>query len=159
MMNLTRGLQALARQVNVQTNIEQPAAALTLTRSTSLAIATAGTTVIWQTETRNNGFTWSGTDITIPASGYYSVQCFFLVSNNMTLQIQRVINGTIVGGFVVLQNLTTNYFPATMTRYFTAGDILAIRLIPSTASFITVAVEGAISEAPILHIIQLSASV
>jgi len=159
MMDLTRGLQNIVKQVNVQTNIEAPAAALTLTRSTNLAIATAGTTVIWQTETRNNGFTWSGTDITIPASGYYSVQCFFLVSNNMTLQIQRVINGTIVGGFVVLQNLTTNYFPATMTRYFTAGDIFAIRLIPSTASFITVAVEGTASEAPILHIVQLTGAV
>ena len=158
MMNLTRGLQSLAKQVNVQTNIEQPNAALTLTRSASLAITTAGTTVIWQTEVRNSGFTWNTTDITMPTAGYYSIQVFLQTSANVTLFTQRVVNGVNIGYFGN-SPIAINYHASTMIRYFSTNDILQIRVVPSANTTISVVGENAFGESPLLHIMQLSESV
>lgn len=158
MMSLTRGLQSLQKQVDVQTNVEIPSAALTLTRSATLAITTAGTIITWQTETRNQGFTWSGTTITIPTAGFYAVQCFIGTTPSQTLIIQRVINGTTIGGFS-FQLASTNYFSGQMTAYYAAGDTLQIRLVPGANTTVTQVAEYAFAESPILHIVQLSGSV
>ena len=137
--------------------VETPGACLTLTRSASLAITTAGTLITWQTETRNNGFTWSTTDITIPTTGYYVVQTFLQTSNNVTFFTQRVVNGTNIGYFG--QSWTaTNYHVATMVRYFVTSDVLQIRVIPSVNGNLTVVAENSTAEAPLLHIVQLTGS-
>ena len=146
--DLKAGVADLARQ-------ERPGAALTLTRSASLAITTAGTLITWQTEVRNQGFTWSTTDITIPTAGYYAVQTFLQTSASVNLTTQRVINGTIIGLYVNSSN-TTTYHPAVMVRYFATGDVLQIRVIPSSNVNITVSAEGAVAESPLLHIAQLT---
>jgi hypothetical protein len=155
MMSLTRGLQSLQKQVDVQTNVEIPSAALTLTRSATLAITTAGTTVTWQTETRNQGFTWSGTTVTIPTAGYYQVQCLIGTTPSQTLIIQRVINGVTIGGFGI-QLASTNYFSGQLVSYFATGDALQIRLVPGANTTVTLAAEYTAAESPILHIVQLS---
>jgi len=155
MMDLTRGLQALTRQVNIQTNIEQPSAALTLTRTNTLAITTAGTTITWESATRNQGFTWSTTDITIPTAGYYAVQTFLQTSNNVTFFTQRVVNSTNLGYFGYSWT-AINYHVATMVRYFATGDVLQIRVIPSVNGNLTVAAENSNNESPLLHIAQLT---
>ena len=146
--DLRASVADLARQ-------ERPGAALTLTRSASLAITTAGTLITWQTETRNQGFTWSTTDITIPTAGYYAVQCFLQTSGNVTLLTQRLINGTNVG-FFGNSPLSINYHVAAMVRYFTTGDTLQIRVVPNANTGISVAAEGAVAESPFLHIAQLT---
>lgn len=134
---------------------ERPGAALTLTRSASLAITTAGTLITWQTETRNQGFTWSTTDITMPTAGYYAVQTFLQTSANVNLFTQRVVNGTIIGLYVNT-SITTTYHPAVMVRYFATGDVLQIRVIPSSNVNIVISAENTVAESPFLHITQLT---
>lgn len=134
---------------------EQPGAALTLTRSATLAITTAGTIVTWQTETRNQGFTWATDTITMPTTGYYAVQTFLQTSSNVTMFTQRQINAVNVGYFG--NSFTAlNYHVATMIRYFTTGDTLQIRVVPSVNTTLNVAADGVASESPILHIVQLT---
>ena len=146
--DLRAATQDLARQ-------ERPGAALTLTRSASLSITTAGTLITWQTETRNQGFTWATTDITMPTSGYYAVQTFLQTSNNVTFFTQRVVNGTNLGYFGQSW-VATNYHVATMVRYFVTGDVLQIRVIPSSNGNVTVVAENSANESPLLHITQLT---
>jgi len=86
--------QAYANPISISFN--QPAS-LTLTRINTLAVLTTGTTVTWESEIRNSGFTWSGTSITIPASGYYTIQCTVLINISVGLSMQRVVNGVTVG--------------------------------------------------------------
>jgi hypothetical protein len=158
MMSLTRGLQSLQKQVDVQTNVEIPSAALTLTRSATLAITTAGTTITWQTETRSQGFTWSGTDITIPTSGYYVLSVTY-IANTAHTSIMRLL----VGGVNVL-NMAASGGSASrhgfeFMRYFTTGDVVSLSVLPSANVTVSVNAEGVASESPILHIVQLSGAV
>jgi hypothetical protein len=144
------GMQALQR-------VETPAACLTLTRSATLAITTAGTTITWQVETRANGITWSGTTITIPTAGYYAIQCILGTTGSQTMIISRVVNGTNIGGFLA-QLTATNYFAGQVTMYFAAGDTLQIRLTPGANTTVTQVAEYLTTESPILHIVQLTGS-
>ena len=138
--------------------VESPSAALTLTRSATLAITTAGTTITWQTETRNQGFTWSGTTITIPTAGYYAVQLIVGTTGSQTMAFTRIVNGVTIGGFVGLFS-ATNYFSGQATAYYATGDALQIRLVPGANTTVTQVAEFAATESPILHIVQLSGSV
>lgn len=158
MNSFLTNLAAVGRRTDILERVETPAAALTLTRTALQAITTAGTLITWQTETRNWGFNWSGTDITIPTSGYYMVQTFLQTSANVTLYTQRVINGTNQGYFGYTW-VAINYHMATMIRYYTTGDILQIRALPSSNVNITIATEGSASESPILHITQITGAV
>lgn len=135
--------------------VESPSAALTLTRSATLAITTAGTTITWQTETRNQGFTWSGTTITIPTAGYYAVQLALGTTGSQTMAFTRIVNGVTIGGFVGLFS-TTNYFSGQATAYYATGDALQIRLVPGANTTVTQVAEYVATESPILHIVQLS---
>jgi hypothetical protein len=137
---------------------ERPGAALTLTRSATLAITTAGTTITWQTETRNAGFTWSGTTITIPTAGYYAVQLALGTTGSQTMAFTRIVNGVTVGGFVGLFS-ATNYFSGQSTGYYATGDALQIRLVPGVNATVTQVAEYAATESPILHIVQLSGAI
>jgi hypothetical protein len=137
---------------------ERPGAALTLTRSATLAITTAGTTITWQTETRNAGFTWSGTTITMPTAGYYAVQLALGTTGSQTMAFTRIVNGVTVGGFVGLFS-ATNYFSGQSTGYYATGDALQIRLVPGVNTTVTQVAEYAATESPILHIVQLSGAI
>jgi len=151
-------LAANGRRTDILERIETPAAALTLTRSATLAITTAGTTITWQVETRNRGFNWSGTTITIPTAGYYAVQLAIGTSGSQTMAFTRIVNGVIIGGFVGIFS-ATNYFSGQATAYYAAGDALQIRLVPGVNTTVTQVAEYAATESPILHIVQLSGSV
>ena len=135
--------------------VESPSAALTLTRSATLAITTAGTVITWQVETRNQGFTWSGTTITIPTAGYYAVQLALGTTGSQTMAFTRIVNGTTIGGFVGIFS-ATNYFSGQSTAYYATGDALQIRLVPGANTTVTQVAEYVATESPILHIVQLS---
>lgn len=135
--------------------VESPSACVTLTRSATLAITTAGTTITWQTEVRNQGFTWSGTTITIPTAGYYAVQLALGTTGSQTMAFTRIVNGVTIGGFVGLFS-ATNYFSGQATAYYATGDALQIRLVPGANTTVTQVAEFAATESPILHIVQLS---
>jgi hypothetical protein len=147
--DLRAGIADLARQ-------EQPAAALTLTRTTVLSITTAGTTITWQTETRNNGFTWSGTNITIPTTGFYLINFVFKINTaNQVVNAELSVNG-FQQSFMPTAPLITNSHSFAQMLYCTTSDVLTLALTPTSNDSIAIAVEGANRPSPILNIVQLT---
>ena len=132
---------------------------ITVTRTANLALAPAGTTVVWQATTRNNGFTTAGGGVVnIPDSGYYTISLNY---NSTVAHVPRAvltINGVSVLDMAVstVSNLRQG---ATITRYFTAGSTVQVILLPSVATTMTVVAAGGVSESPICHFVQLSGAV
>jgi hypothetical protein len=146
---LKAGIADLARQ-------ESPAAALTLTRSATLSITTAGTTITWQTETRNNGFTWSGTNITIPTTGFYLINFVFKINiSNQVVNAELSVNG-FQQSFMPTAPLITNSHSFAQMLYCTTGDVLTLVLTPTSNDSIAIAAEGANRPSPIFNIVQLT---
>ena len=137
--------------------VETPGACLTLTRSASLAITTAGTTITWQVETRANGITWSGADVTIPTSGYYAVNFVYgTVTVHNTAAFIRV-GGNRVAYLAASTGPGASAHAFTAVRYMTTGDIFSLQVFPTVNATISVAAEPNF-ESPILHIVQLTGS-
>ena len=148
--DLRASVADLARQ-------ERPGAALTLTRSATLAITTAGTTITWQVETRNEGFTWSGTEITIPTAGYYVINLQYNAVVVTTTFAGLRVNGIAVG-FFSNSSVNSTLHSFTVMRYFTADDLIEMRVFPAANSTIQVIAENVASESPILHVVQMTGS-
>lgn len=136
--------------------VERPSACLTLTRSTTLAITTAATIITWETETRNQGFTWAGTDITIPTAGYYTMSLTYNASAVHTAYLRLLLGGVNVVHMVGDNVGTTTRHGFAWTRYFTTGSVISFQVVPSVNVTIQVAAEGTVSESPIFHIAQLT---
>lgn len=138
--------------------VESPSACLTLTRSATLAITTAGTIITWQVEVRNQGFTWSGTDITIPTSGYYGIGAYIVTTASITMFANLVVNSAI------LIQMPASYLSTTAhgffaVRYYTTGDVVNLRVGPSSNTTVSVNAENVASESPLIHIVQLSGAI
>jgi hypothetical protein len=146
--DLRASVADLARQ-------ERPGAALTLTRSATLAITTAGTTITWQVETRNEGFTWSGTEITIPTAGYYVINLQYNAVVVTTTFAGLRVNGIAVG-FFSNSSVNSTLHSFTVMRYFATGDLVEARVFPAANSTVQVIAEGVASESPFIHIAQLT---
>jgi len=153
---------------NQQTNIdnvgssEYPAAGLTLTRSSSLAITTAGTQVTWQVETRNYGYTWATTDITIPTSGYYAIHVTIATVLNTPVAI-RLLYGSVnsqVAYNPVPTNTSNGYMhSAKFGAYFNTGNTFTIAVTPGANTTINVNGETSAAPSPFLHVVQLTGSI
>lgn len=156
--SLTSAVVAATQAVSDLTRQERPAAAITLTRSSTLSIATTGTLITWQTQTRGQGITWSTTDITIPTAGYYLIQVSYQTAANVTNFIQLVLNSTNLG-YIGYSWTSINYHHATHMRYFATGDVIQIRTLPSSNTTISVNAEGVSNPSPFLHITQLTSVV
>jgi hypothetical protein len=132
--------------------------ALTLTRTATLSLTTAGTVITWQQENRAyGGMTWSGTDITIPASGYYHVSLAIQVATAIATMTVRyrvggnaVIHDTGPIGSATRQNMATSAIV-----YCAASDVLSVQLVPSVNVTLDVNAETAANASPILHIVSL----
>ena len=137
--------------------VETPGACLTLTRSATLAITTAGTTITWQTETRANGITWATTDITIPTNGYYAISFSYIATTSHTAFCRLLVNTV---GVILFADSTISSTSHTFTaiRYFTADDVVRIQPVPASNTTINVIAENSAGESPILHIVQLTGS-
>jgi hypothetical protein len=146
--DLRASVADLARQ-------ERPGAALTLTRSATLSITTAGTTITWQTETRNEGFTWSGTEITIPTAGYYAINLQYNAAVVTTTYAILRVNAVNVA-FFSNSSVNSTLHGFTVMRYFATGDLVEARVVPAANSTIQVIAEGVASESPFIHIAQLT---
>jgi hypothetical protein len=120
-------LAANGRRTDILERIETPAAALTLTRSTTLAITTAGTTITWQVETRNRGFDWSGTTVTIPTEGYYNFFFFGTVNTNQ-INFFTIVSG---GNLFTVSTVRAPTTVATAIYYFQTGATLTVAVTPS----------------------------
>ena len=136
------------------TSFKQPAS-LTLTRVNTLAVTTAGTIITWESENRNSGFTWSGTDITIPTSGYYAISAYIVTTIAVTMFANLVVNS------VILIQMPASYLSGVAhgffaVRYYTTGDLVSLRVGPSSNATVSVDAENVANESPILHIVQLT---
>ena len=127
MNSFLTNLAANGRRTDILERIETPAAALTLTRSATLAITTAGTTITWQTETRNRGFNWSGTTVTIPTEGYYSFFFFGTVNTNQ-INFFTIVSG---GNLFTVSTVRAPTTVAAAMYYFQTGATLTVNVIPS----------------------------
>jgi hypothetical protein len=145
------------RQANTinRTSFNQPAF-LTLTRTNTLSITTAGTIITWELETRNNGFTWASSDITIPTTGYYGISCMIYSSaTNFSTWFTLGVNSNAVG-FMTTDSTAVNRHTAFTQRYFTAGDVINITLTPNINFTLNVVAENSANESPMLHLVQLT---
>lgn len=145
-------LRAVTQDLSRQ---EQPGAALTLTRSAGLAITTAGTLITWQVETRNNGFTWATTNITIPTSGYYAMSLTYTSSAAHTSSMRLFVGGVNVA-FMADSGVSSVRQGFAWVRYFTTADVVSFNVLPSVGVTISVVAESSASESPFLHIVQLT---
>ncbi|CAB4178959.1 hypothetical protein UFOVP1188_16 [uncultured Caudovirales phage] len=148
-------LAANGRRTDILERVESPAAALTLTRSATLAITTAATIITWQTELRNNGFTWSGTNITIPTTGFYNIAFHYFATVAVTTYTRINVNSIWVVEMPASPGNRSR--PAvTYTRYFTTGDIITIQVDTTANHTMAVNAENTANESPFLHIVQLT---
>jgi len=153
---------------NQQTNVdnigssEYPAAGLTLTRSSTLAITTAGTQITWQVETRNYGYTWATTDITIPTAGYYAIHVTIATVLNTPVSI-RLLYGTansqVAYNPVPLSTGSGFLHTASFGAYFFTGNEFKIAVTPGANTTINVNGETGAAPSPFLHVVQLTGSV
>lgn len=139
---------------------EEVGAVLTLTRTSVQSITTAGTTIVWQSEIRGYEFTWSGSDITIPATGWYMVSVATLLSVAQNDLLYRLgVNGVFVQVAPGFGDVNRSASSAHFMRHFTEGDVVIINLVPSANANLSVVTEGDAAESPILNIVQLSGEV
>lgn len=139
---------------------EEAGAVLTLTRTAVQAITTAGTTIVWQSEIRGYQITWSGTDITIPADGWYLVSLSLQTSANLNdLLVTIGVNGGNTVQLSSIGDVDRNRIGISNTRYYNENDVLRIALTPSANVNVLAQAEGGTGESPILHIVQLSGGV
>lgn len=137
-----------------RTNFNQPAS-LTLTRVNTLAITTATTTITWESEIRNNGFTWAGTNITIPTSGYYNIAFAYFATVAVTDYIRFNVNSIWVVEMPASPGNRSR--PSVIyTRYFTVGDVITITVDTAANHTMAVNAENTANESPILHIVQMT---
>jgi hypothetical protein len=121
-----------------------------------LAITTAGTAITWQVETRNEGFTWSGTEITIPTAGYYVINLQYNASGTVTSAFGILRVNSVNVAFFSNSSVNSTLHAFTVIRYFETGDKIEVRVVPAANSTITIGAEGSASESPIFHIAQLT---
>lgn len=153
---VVRDIVQLQRTVS-QINSEIPDAGLTLRRTTAQAITTAGTTLVWQSRIRGQGMTWSGADITIPATGWYIVSIATTTSVALNDLLYRLgVNGVFVQVAPGFGDVNRAASSARFMRYFLQGDTVQINLVPSANVDVIVTAEGLAAESPILHIVQLT---
>jgi hypothetical protein len=141
----------------VQT-VESPAAYLTLTRTATLPITTAGTSITWQTATRFQGISWSGTTVTILSEGYYHFSVSIALLANTNTYIRFIINGVNSHTFYTVPFNTGGGFASACTAmlYLQDNDTVLISLVPAANTTLNQNGEGFAGPSPFIHIVQLS---
>jgi len=129
---------------------------LSLTRTATLNITTAGVVVTWQSEIENVGqWTWSATTITVPIAGYYAVTVIG------SLAIRDNIHGDLRVNSIEVCSMGTGAqkdvkFMHTVCRFFKAGDVVQYRATTTTGTHTLQAItEDVASESPIFHMVMI----
>lgn len=129
---------------------------LSLTRTATLSITTAGVIVTWQNAIENVGdWTWSGTSITVPIAGYYliSVVGTLGVKDNITGDV--LVNGVEVATMGTASSKDTK-FRHELLRFYKANDVVQYKAQTATGTMtLQVNTEDTASESPILHMVML----
>jgi len=129
---------------------------ISLTRTGTLSITTAGVIVTWQEEIDSGGnFAWSGSSITVPIAGYYKITVIG------SLAIRDNIHGDLVVNSVDVCSMGTGAqrdvkFRHTATRFVKAGDVVQYRAHTQTGTHTLQAItEDTAGESPIFHMVLL----
>jgi hypothetical protein len=138
---------------------DEVGAVLTLTRTAVQSITTAGTALVWQSEIRGYQITWSGSEITMPASGWYHISVALGHDSLNDLLYRLSVNGVLVQIASGIGDVNRGGSSAHFMRYFAEGDVIQINVLPSANVNITATAEGSTIESPILNIVQLSGDV
>ncbi len=131
---------------------------LTARRTGTLAITTAGTTIIWQAYPRYNNISVSSSDITINNAGYYTFSATFATVANLTSLRMTLQRGTI--NYVSTLHgagLSTGggyMFNFSIGFYATAGSVYRVVLTPSSNTTLNASNEGFAAPSPIMNIYQ-----
>jgi hypothetical protein len=147
-------------------NIEVASAALTARMAPgNVAITTAGYIIPFAVIVRNQAFTinLSGTNITFPTGGYYTIALPVRVAtNNLWMQCRLIINGVnFVTSSVMYTPVTTvqTFFSFNFTRYFNLNDILQIQIVPQINTNYLNTAEGLFGESGHVNIVQLTGAI
>ena len=129
---------------------------ITLTRTSTLSITTAGVTVTWQSEVDSGGnFTWSGSTITVPMAGYYKVTVVGSMVTRDNFHGDLRVNAVEVCSMGVGAQRDVK-FMHTVCRFFKAGDEVQYRATTTTATHtLAVVTEDAAGESPLFHMVLL----
>lgn len=141
----------------VQT-VESPAAYLTLTRTATLALTTAGASITWQSAIRSQAITWSGATVTIPSDGYYLISVNIALSTNTNAHILYIVNGVTALSFYTDPFTTGGGFVSSCSAmlYIPEEETLSIFIVPEANTTLNKNNELNAAPSPMLHIVQLS---
>lgn len=156
--NLYQMITDTQDSVSTVQTVESPAAFLTLTRTATLALTTAGTSITWQSEIRSQGISWSGTTITIPSAGYYLISVNIALSTNTNAHIRYSVNGVAALAFYTDPITTGGGFVSSCSAmlYLPESETLLISIVPEANTTLNQNGEGGSAPSPMLHIVQLS---
>jgi glycine/D-amino acid oxidase-like deaminating enzyme len=160
MIDFFRQNQIFQSRTRDAISVELPDACISLRRTAIVALAAnAWTNITWQAQIRGQQITWNGTTtITLPADGYYQVSLSYATSATTNTVVGLIINATIFQnmGAITATTIPTTAYHASMTRYFSANDTVAIRVYSTNAVNLNAVAENSAFESPILHVIQLT---
>lgn len=129
----------------------QPSITLTCTATQ------AGTAInpAWNSAIQNTGFTWIGTRVYIPVTGYYTIDFNYSLSGGSSNRVDLYIDEVNVGRLANTNDEIGNRYRSTGTRYCTAGSSVQVVLLLATSRTLLVTAYGASYESPILHIVKV----
>lgn len=157
MTEITRLSLQTQTDLRQQSNVEVDSPRyITLTRTATLAIAVSpGTTITWQSEVRSSGgFTWSGTNVTIPMSGYYHLDFVFELGSGAAYTVELLVDGVAVSRPGIFYSGGT-VGHAMVTRFYSAGSTVALRVSVAASRTMLVNAYGTANESPFLHIVKV----
>ena len=129
---------------------------ITLTRTSTLSITTAGVNVTWQEEVDIGGdFTWSGASITVPIAGYYAITVIGSLNTRDNIYGDLRVNSVEVCSMGA-GSLRDVKFMHTVSQFFKAGDVVQYRATTATGTHtLQVVTEDAAGESPLFHMVLL----
>jgi hypothetical protein len=129
---------------------------ISLTRTATLSITTAGVIVTWQNDIDSGGnMTYSGSSITVPMAGYYLLSVLGTLGTKDDIFGDVVVNGVEVATMGTAGSKDTKFRHSIM-RFYKAGDVVQYRATTKTGTMtLQVNTEDAANESPILHMVLL----
>ena len=129
---------------------------ISLTRTATLSITTAGVIVTWQAVIDSGGdMTASGSSITVPIAGYYKITVIGSLSIRDTIHGDLLVNSVQVCsmGAGAFKDAT---FSHTICQFFKDGDVVQYKATTSTGTHtLQVVTEDSAGESPILHMVLI----
>ena len=129
---------------------------ISLTRTATLSITSAGVIVTWQAVIDSGGdMTASGSSITVPIAGYYLIQVIGALDTGNNVAGDIVDNGVTVCTMTA-GTARDHKFSHNVVRFYKAGDVIQYRATTSGSNrTLQVTSEDSDSESPIFHMVLL----